>query len=190
MTIIGVLLRLKINFVISLMHSFKMKNFAITIFTIFTLSGCKNDNQFFHYNKLEYYHIDIDEDKVSLLDEKKSKKQAKLIELLTQDTPDTLSEISILNDIEKIGYKKNNVSSNEFKNINKIFREKIIFSKTEMSCIAVYRDILVFKNGNKIVGVVKLCFECNQFVIAGTNKNTDSFSESDDFNELYSILNH
>ena len=167
-----------------------MKNFIITIFTIVILSSCKNDNQFFRYNKLEHYHIDIDEDKVFSLDEKKSKKQAKLIELLTQYTPDTLSEISVLNGIEKIGYKKKDVLKNEFENIDKIFSEKTIFNKTEMSCIAIYRDILVFKNNNKIVGVVKLCFDCNQFVIAGTNKNTDSFGESDDFNSLYSILNH
>ncbi len=167
-----------------------MKNIIITILTIFVLSSCKDDNQYFHYNKLEYYHIDIDEDKVFSLEEKKGKKNAKLLELLRQDTPDTLSEISILNGIEKIGYKKKEILSQKFESINKIFCKKIgLGINEEMSCIAIYRDILVFKNNNKIVGVAKLCFDCQQFIITGTNKNIENFGESGDFNELHSILN-
>ena len=167
-----------------------MKNILICTFTIFILSNCKNDKQYFNYNKLEHYHIDIVEDKVFALDRKKSKKQAILTELLIEYTPDTLSEISILNGIEKIGYKKKEILTNKFESINKIFCEKIgLGFNEEMSCIAIYRDVLVFKNNNKIVGVAKLCFDCQQFIITGTNKNTANFGESGDFNELYSILN-
>jgi hypothetical protein len=167
-----------------------MKTILIYTLTIFAFLSCNKDNQYFQYDKLEYYHIVIDEDKVFALEESKGKKQIKLLELLQSDTPDTLSEISILNGIEKIGYKKKEISTNNFESINKIFSEKIGFGiNEEMSCIAIYRDILVFKNNNKIVGVAKLCFDCQQFVIAGTNKNVENFGESGDFNELYNILN-
>ena len=148
-----------------------MKNIILNTLLIFVLLGCNKNNQFFHYDKLEHYHIDISEDKVFSLEENKSKKQAKLLELLQGYTPDTLSEISILNGIEKVGYKKKEISTSKFESINKIFSEKISLGiNEEMSCIAIYRDILVFKNNNKIVGVAKLCFDCQQFIITGTKK--------------------
>ena len=48
-----------------------------------------------------------------------------------------------------------------------------------------YRDILIFKHDQKITGIAKLCFECNQKVIVGsTNKKFEEF----DFGTLWEIL--
>ena len=48
-----------------------------------------------------------------------------------------------------------------------------------------YRDILIFKHDQKITGIAKLCFECNQKVIVGpTNKKCEEF----DFGTLWEIL--
>ena len=53
------------------------------------------------------------------------------------------------------------------------------------ACAPVYRGILIFKHDQRMTGIAKLCFECNQKVIVGsTNKKCEQF----DFGALWEIL--
>lgn len=151
------------------------------------VSDCK---PYFSYDKIEHYYYDISEDELQKIEEKKKKsdKEERQLELLTQNKPDKLSDTTALSGIEKIGFVKQNISEDKFEALDQIFCERKHKETIAMACIAVYRDILIFKKTGKIIGTAKICFECDQNVITGTTKNTDEFGQSGDYRKLYTLL--
>ncbi len=107
---------------------------------------------------------------------------------MNQYMPDTMTKLELLADLEKIGYKKNIIGKGNYDKINSIFCERNHKESYATSCIAIYRDILVFKKSNKTIGVAKICFECEQNWIIGTDRNTMEFGMSGDYGKLYDIL--
>ena len=155
------------------------------------LSGKTADcKPYFSYDKVEHYYFDISEDAIMKIQEKekKSDKETKQLELLIQYTPDKLSDTTVLENIDKIGFVKKEVPKSKFDQLDQILCERKHKEALAMSCIAIYRDILVFKQNWKIVGTAKLCFECDQNVITGTTRNTEEFGQSGDYRKLYKLL--
>jgi hypothetical protein len=177
----------------------------LTIAFLMTVFGCKNNTDskkpvesqneneckpYFNFDKVEHYFLDVDEDKIWKLEEKinKTEKESKQLELLIQYIPDKLSDTTYLKDLEKIDFVKTELSSDKFEQLNKIFCERKHKESIAMACIAVYRDILIFKKDNKTIGTAKICFECDQNVITGMTLNTTEFGQSGDYGKLYKIL--
>ncbi len=164
--------------------------------------GCKNGNSpkiaevenqcnpYFYFDKVEHYFLDMEEDSLWEIEEKteKTDKEIKQLELLIQYTPDKLEDTTYLIDLEKLDFVKTNIDSNKFEQLNSIFCKRKHKEVIAMSCIAIYRDILVFKRDNKTIGIAKLCFDCDRYVITGTSLNSDDFGQSGDFQRLYEVL--
>jgi hypothetical protein len=145
---------------------------------------------YFQFDEVDHYFLDIDEIAVWKIQEKdnKTQREVKQMEILLDYTPDELSDTIQLRDIQELGFIKKGLSSGSFRQLNEIFCEREHEETIEMSCIAVYRDILVFKRRNQIIGTIKICFDCEQYIIAGASQNTDDFGQSGDYQRLYSIL--
>ena len=177
----------------------------LTVLSLMTIFGCNNNpdkkksvstephedcKPYFQYDKVEHYFLDIDEEKIWVIEEKESKtdKEIKQLELLIQYTPDKLSDTIFIKDLEKIDFVKTEIQADKFEQLDKIFCERKHKNLITMPCIAYYRDILVFKKENKIIGIAKICFDCDQSVITGTTLNTSEFGQSGDYGKLYKIL--
>jgi hypothetical protein len=149
-------------------------------------TGCK---PYFDFDEIEHYQIDITEEEAMKLYESKKGFDQKLNDAVNQDIPNTMSRLELLDDLEKNGYKKNVILKNNFDKVNSIFCERKHKESYATACIAIYRDILVFKKSNKTIGVAKICFGCEQNWIIGTSKNTMEFGMSGDYGKLYDLLN-
>ena len=88
------------------------------------------------------------------------------------------------------GYSKQMIPAAYHAAIETIFSEKNTSNNWVAACEPIYRDILIFKQSNKIVGVAKLCFECHQHQILGTSVNTEMFGQDGDWEKLEMLLNH
>jgi len=91
--------------------------------------------------------------------------------------------------MDKIGYNKKEIPKKKFTEIDKIFTEKTINENSSYTCIPIYRDILVFKNIGKVIGIAKICFSCRQHRIIGTDLNNDNFGQNGDYEKLEALLN-
>ncbi len=148
-----------------------------------------NCMQYFAYDEVKYHYIDIGQDSVmQLQDSKKSNIDIKKWKLLTQRVPNKISDTSILENIDQTGYFTQAIPIAKFEQLDQIFCERKHNNSFATTCIATYRDILVFKKNNRIVGTVKICFECGQNVIMGTQQNTDEFGQSGDYTKLFNLL--
>ncbi len=176
-------------------------------FFILTLYGCigQTDNgkdsdskttsqhtctPYFDFDKVEHYYLDMNENVLWDTEQKKIKtdKEQKQLTLLIQHKPDKLTDSTFLKGLENFDFVKKEIPVDKFDKINQIFCQRKHKEVLAMACIAVYRDILIFKKENKTIGFAKVCFSCDQSVITGTTQNTDEFGQSGDYKKLYQLL--
>ena len=147
--------------------------------------------RFFEYDGIDYYTSDYDEFSILKLNENKDKSKTDQLkfDVVIGNFPKDITQTNFLKSMDKIGYKKKIISQDKFSEIDQLFVEKTVAESGTYACIAIYRDILVFKKQEKIVGIAKICFACHQHKIIGTNKETDNFGQNGDYKKLAILLN-
>jgi hypothetical protein len=169
-----------------------MKTILQISITLILLTGCSQrlGDYYFDFDEIDHYSIEIEEDDIfnNLDASNLSEIEVLQNDLLISNTPKSVTDTLFLKNIDKTNYSKNDVSQEELSLINDIFREKSHKNPSWFACIAVYRDILIFRKQGKIVGISKICFHCSQNEIFGTNSNTDEFGQSGDYGQLEEIL--
>ena len=160
----------------------------LSLFILITLFGCSHDH-FFDFDEIEYYHSDISMEQISPMykDENKSEYAERFLNVVEEDYPNNVDE-NFSKILKEIGYKKVTVRKEKYAEINKIFSEQTCFSRVETSCIPVYRDILIFKKEKRTIGIAKICFQCLQSHIVGTEKDVFDFGQCGDFENLKKLL--
>jgi hypothetical protein len=161
----------------------------MTIFCVAFL-GCMTGEKFFEYDSIDYYSIDIDEGKTGDLYDNQSKSQIDSFRMgiILGDIPKSVSDLIFIDKLEKVGYKKLPIDKSKFESIDRIFVEKTTINNVSTECINVYRDILIFKKDNKVVGTAKVCFSCKANQINGATANTENFGQNGDYIKLEQLL--
>lgn len=146
--------------------------------------------KFFDYDEIDYYFNDYDAAKLSDLYDNQSRSELDCLktEIVIGDIPKDITDLSFIDHLEKIGYKKSRVEQSKFSDIDKIFFEKTAKESLVTACVHVYRDILIFRKNNKVVGTAKICFDCMAHQITGTKANTEDFGQDGDYGKLEMIL--
>jgi len=147
--------------------------------------------KYFSYDQIDFYHIDFDENNILELDKNKDNSKIDKLrnDIIIREFPENIKEIGFLKSMDKIGYIKKEIQKNKFSEIDKIFIEKTVNESSSYACIPVYRDILVFKNKGKVIGIAKICFGCHQHRIIGTKINDENFGQNGDYEKLKILLN-
>ncbi|MDN5481930.1 MAG: hypothetical protein L0G30_10180, partial [Chryseobacterium sp.] len=150
----------------------------------------KYENLYFDYDGIDHYHVSTNESSVMALDTipNRSKEDQLKLDVITDKIPKNINDTDFIKSLEKIGFKKTVIISHKFKKINEIFVEKTVSENIEYACAPVYRDILIFKKKEKIIGMAKMCFDCHQKQITGTKANTENFGQDGDYEKLQQIL--
>lgn len=144
---------------------------------------------FFDFDEVIHYRIEIDENKLLIREEDNLSSDEQLQnDLIILDKPEVISDTMFVKNLQEIGFSKTNILENKFEELNELFSLKNPKEHLSNSCIAVYRDILIFKKNNKVIGVAKICFDCDQSQIIGTKINTMNFGQDGDYEKLYKLL--
>ncbi|WP_055437551.1 hypothetical protein [Lacinutrix algicola] len=147
------------------------------------------NSYYFDFDKIEHYtfiekidYFDIENDSVKI------ENKELLSSLLFDRKPTKLNGIEFINELDKVATKKRDIPISDFQEIKEIFKEQSCSVNVAYSCISVFRDILVFYQKNKVVGIAKICFSCNDHHIIGTTSNTSDFGQCGKYEELNKIL--
>ncbi len=131
-------------------------------------------NTIFEYDRIEYYHLDIDNFNGNKLNQKDTIKRNIINNYFTAIN-DSLNLKNISNYYAEI---KLNERSSEFIN-SYLCETKKIDDESFSECMPIFRDILIFKKKSKIVGVNKICFECNVSNLVSVEYNSYLFNENE-----------
>lgn len=145
---------------------------------------------FFDFDAVDYYNYNIDENTaMNLLDYRKTALDSIKYNLILDETSEDISNEYFIVNLTKAGFKKKEIESEDFQKLSNLFSEHPVREGLDFACIPIFRDILVFKKNEKVVGVAKICFGCNDYKIIGTDANTSNFGQGKDYEILSLILN-
>lgn len=148
----------------------------ILLFLITLLCSC-SPKYFQNFDAVEYYRLTVDESKVDQNDNSVIEK------ILHYDLPQKIEDSLFYNELNTNLFSKQLIKSNDFGNLESCFTNKLSLIKTDYACIPTFRDIFVFKNKNKKVGIAKICFECEKVQFLESNAD----NEANDFNNFESL---
>lgn len=82
-----------------------------------------------------------------------------LLEAILIDHEPYQIDLAAIQNIEKLYLIKRRLPNAAVTKISEIYYDGYNFTKTR--CVPVYRDILVFKKNDSVVGLSKICFDCD-----------------------------
>ena len=169
-----------------------MKNnlFLFTTLLIISISllSCKQKGcqPFYEYDEIEWYNFKRNLDSIPPdLENNKF-----LVDVFQGQTFLKIKDVDKLVNLSSNDFNKSTISTLKNDKLNKLFcfDENQSINGFMTACIPFYNDILVFKKENKIVGIAKICFKCEQSTFTESDINTDAFGAKDEFKKLKNIL--
>ena len=145
---------------------------------------------YFHFDEVDHYRIEIHEAVVWAMEgnERRTPAESELLDVLIQYGPDSLADTNYIARLESLGYTKRTLAPALVNQLEQIFCEREHPDFATAACVAIWRDILVFRNGGRVTGTAKLCFDCFRSNIDGSARNTHQFGGSGDFAKLHGLL--
>ncbi|MCZ8170011.1 MAG: hypothetical protein O9297_07840 [Flavobacterium sp.] len=170
--------------------------YIYSILILFTVMNCKkssfvNSNiNLFEFDTVIHYSKNITGDSISYIyNKEKSDPKYKLYrKIFESEYPKKLSEKSIEKELVEFGYIANVLSQTQKKDINFLFSKYVNDEYIFQGCIPVYRDILIFKKNEEVIGIAKICFDCKMLYIVGSNKKYSNLVDFSEFKKLNDLL--
>jgi len=177
-----------------------MKQFQLFAFVFILITSCsttssndklqKTGKKYFEYDQIDHYFNNFDERKLPEVANKYGTKEDTIrATVLWGKVPTSLMDTNFVKNLDGSEYKKRILNQSLYTIIDEIFAEKEVVNQAPVSaCVHFYRDVLVFKKNNKIIGIAKVCFGCGANQIVGTSLNTYSFGGDGDYEKLEKLL--
>jgi hypothetical protein len=146
---------------------------------------------YFNYDEVLHYYNSYDPTSdENKYDRYPSKHKVDTFKVLTlfKNYPTDINDLEFLEYIDKNGYLELIIDTALFSQLDEVFVERKATSYVNNTCMPIYRDILVFKKSRKIVGIVKICFQCNEIYFVGSKYDTSHFGVFGEFEKLKSVL--
>ena len=149
------------------------------------------DLPFFVFDQVEYYHIDLSKtalDSIVFLHDKSDKDLA-LLQIVKGKIPVSSIDTLFIPNMEVLHFHKKELDTTDFKKLNELFsKREAKKQESTTNCNSYYKDLLIFRNKTKFIGVAKLDLECGKSLITGARYNTEAFGASGEFTELKQLI--
>jgi flagellar basal body-associated protein FliL len=157
---------------------------------------------YFDFDEVVYYSIKVEDDPVYDAADRHRKrivskaktpataatdKDSLISDFIFDYLPATINDTSFEKGLLKIGYTSKKLGKDKLKELKEVFREKGS-DMGDVACIAIYRDIYVFKKNGKISGIAKLCYDCGMSHFIGTSADTGNFGAEGEFEKLRELV--
>ncbi len=154
-------------------------------------STTNTDLPFFHFDKIEYYHPTLTKKEFHsiIMNPNKTREEDALLQILTGNIPVSIKDTMFIKNMEILNFKKDIIDPKLHSKISHLFSSREASQNISPSCQSDYKDILIFREKNTIVGMVKISFDCKRHQMIGERYNDSNFGKSGEYEELKKILN-
>ena len=139
------------------------------------------------FDEINYYKLDKYFDEFYLINHHKSPKRNAIYDIVYGNMPRNVSDTLFVKDLEKYHYHQTHLETSRYQEISKIYAYGS--KRYDVACKVTFRDILVFKNKNRIVGISKICFGCEWETTFFNENRYYNLVSIDKFDELENLLN-
>jgi len=171
-----------------------MKKYAILL--VLALAACNpnfkpsGSQPFFIFDQVDYFHTDISQPEVKELYQKpdKSRKDLAMLQIIGGNVPVNTLDTVFIHNMDVLGFTKKTLDKSLNSKLSKIFSVKHPENIVAAACEPTYRDILIFRQKRKVIGIAKLCFDCSESQITGARYDAREFGMSGEFDQLRTLL--
>ena len=96
----------------------------------------------------------------------------------------------MIDKLPELGLSKMKILVKDYQELNQLFciKDSKEIIMTAAACDPLYKDILVFRKSNEIIGIAKICFSCNQSLIINQKNQILPFDSDENWKELNNLL--
>ena len=140
------------------------------------------------FDEIVYYKINTSFNTFRFRYKKKYSPKKKLIhEIVSGDVPKSIRDTLFVEDLEKLNFHKEKLEIYQIQKIAEIYSRGS--RNYDVACVKNFRDILVFKKKNTIIGVSKICFDCSWETTLFNEYRYYNLIDITYFEELEKLLN-
>ena len=149
-----------------------MKKIIVFICLTLCFISCKKSSFFSNFDEIDYYRLKnesvLEDESIDFISKK----------VLFEDYPTALTDSLFIKNLNLNYNSKKMFSKLDITNFKNIFNSNTFTNQYTTACVPKFKDILILKKTNKIVGVVKICIECEMNYIVGKNEKEETISNS------------
>ena len=162
-----------------------------------SLAACKENKKavagaqpFFVFDQVDHYHTSISDAYVKSLYEKPDKKRTDLamLQIIGGNVPVSGADTVFIRNMDILGFSEKTLDKSENEQLSKIFSKQEPASPAPPAAQPVYRDVLIFRRGGRVIGMAKLDMASGKSHIIGSRYNTLDFGRAGEFAQLRPIL--
>jgi hypothetical protein len=142
-----------------------MRKLFLFFVVSFLFSSCKKEPFFSNFDIIEHYHLKND----PLLDEIPN--DFVWQKIMYNDYPLSIEDKQFYEKISAKNFNKKLFSRKDIDTFKEMFISTTFTDFYTAACVPEYRDILILKKSDTIVGIVKICIGCKMHYIIGKNQN-------------------
>lgn len=148
------------------------------------------EQSFFDFDKVEHYHLAISKSNYDsiLANPNKSRLDAGLMQILREKIPVSGIDTLFIPNMDILKFQKHEIAADKHQKLKEIFSVKAAHENPSTTCESIFRDVLVFRNKGKFIGVAKLDLNCESEYLMGARYSSSSFGSKADFESLKAIL--
>jgi hypothetical protein len=153
-------------------------------------TATNTDLPFFHFDKIEYYHPTLSKKEFHtiIMNPSKTREDEALLQILTGNIPVSIKDTMFIKNMEILNFKKDIIDHKLHSKISHLFSSREASQNISPKCQSDYKDILIFREKNVIVGMVKISFDCLRHQMIGERYNDSKFGQSGEYAALENIL--
>jgi len=159
-------------------------------FGLLLFLNCGSDNSFFDFDEAIHYSIKP-EDERSFISSKDETKKQEFYHIFygVYKYPSSIKDKELIKNLEKFYSIQRKIPNHNIQKLDSIFSQRS-YNDTdgEYACEPAYRDIIIFKKSGRIVGLAKICFQCEMHYILGSKIETKHFGQAGEYQALQKIL--
>ena len=169
----------------------KSNIYIIAVLLLLLFSNCNKPKVAFNFDRVEHYSLPENDSLYETIYQKRFENLTALeneyMEMRNNENPSKINDTIIVSHLEKINFKKTIISPKKYEDLSEIFNPSPCTPFANNACAPIFRDIYIFKNHSKIVGIAKVCFECEILYFVDSKSNWEKFGDCVDFDDLKSI---
>ncbi|RYY10790.1 MAG: hypothetical protein EOO04_36325 [Chitinophagaceae bacterium] len=174
-----------------------MKHLLLLLIGI-CLTGC-NDRKdevaagsqpFFTFDRVDYFHYEIDRngfDSIAAKEDKSRMEQA-LLQILQKNVPVSTIDTLFIPNMAKLNFNQKQIDPKHYPELKRLFSVNKPGKDATTACEPIFKDVLIFREKRKVVGVAKLSFDCDKSYIIGSRYAPAGFGGAGEFAKLRPIL--
>lgn len=118
----------------------------------------------------------------------KSREEQALLQIVTGNIPVSIKDTMFIKNMEILNFKKDTIDTKMNLKISHLFSFRETSAPKKNNCNSAYKDVLIFRKNNHIIGMAKVDFNCMKHQMIGERYNDSKFGQSGEYKELEKLL--